>query len=33
MEVVVGSERLAGGVITALDLSGREHLVLVAKAT
>lgn len=33
MEVVVGSERLAGGVITALDVSGREHLVLVAKAT
>ncbi|MFD2425897.1 DUF2169 domain-containing protein [Ralstonia solanacearum] len=33
MEVVVGSERLAGGAITALDVSGREHLVLVAKAT
>ncbi|MCK4134569.1 DUF2169 domain-containing protein (plasmid) [Ralstonia solanacearum] len=33
MEVVVGSERLAGGVITALDVSGREHLLLVAKAT
>ena len=33
MEVVVGSKRLAGGAIVALDVSGREHLVLVAKAT
>ncbi len=33
MEVVVGSKHLAGSAIVALDVSGREHLVLVAKAT
>ncbi|AMP38044.1 DUF2169 family type VI secretion system accessory protein [Ralstonia solanacearum] len=33
MEVVVGSKHLAGSAIVALDVSGREHLVLLAKAT
>ncbi|ALF89664.1 MULTISPECIES: DUF2169 family type VI secretion system accessory protein [Ralstonia solanacearum species complex] len=33
MDVVVGSKRLAGSATVALDVSGREHLVLVAKAT
>lgn len=33
MEITVGSPRLAAQVITAHDASGREHLVVVAKAT
>ncbi|HEY9101214.1 DUF2169 domain-containing protein [Chitinimonas sp.] len=33
MEIVVGSKHLATQVFTALDNAGREHLVIVAKAT
>lgn len=33
MDIVVGTKFLAAAVSTALDVSGREHLVIVAKAT
>ncbi|WP_354684939.1 DUF2169 domain-containing protein [Cupriavidus necator] len=33
MEVVVAGRHLTGSAVVALDVSGREHLVLVAKAT
>ena len=33
MEVIVGGKHLAGSATVALDVTGREHLVLVAKAT
>lgn len=33
MEVVIGSRHLAADLAVALDVAGREHLVIVAKAT